>query len=66
MAFLIPVMEHWLERHIAQWEIDLMTHRTMRERSTTQPIVLMLVVTQTSLYCESNSYLWYLEHYDDY
>ena len=32
MAFVTPVMEHWLEREIAQW-VDPMTHCTMGERS---------------------------------
>ena len=32
-AFVTPVMEHWLEREIAQWMIDPTTHRTMSERS---------------------------------
>ena len=31
-AFVTPVVEHWLEREIAQW-IDPTTHRTMSERS---------------------------------
>ena len=31
-AFVIPVVEHWLEREIAQW-VDPTTHRTMSERS---------------------------------
>ena len=37
MAFVKPVVEHWLEREIAQWvhprRIDPTTHRTMSERS---------------------------------
>ena len=36
-AFVTPVMEHWLEREIAQWahpmKDDRMTHRTISERS---------------------------------
>ena len=39
-AFVTPVVEHWLEREIAQWihpmkdiRIDPTTHRTMSERS---------------------------------
>ena len=36
-AFGISIVEHWLEREIAQWvhpmKIDPMTHRTMSERS---------------------------------
>ena len=32
-AFVTPVVEHWLEREIAQWRIDPMTHRTMSEHS---------------------------------
>ena len=28
-AFVTPVVEHWLEREIAQWRIDPTTHRTM-------------------------------------
>ena len=32
-AFVTPVVEHWLEREIAQWRIDPMTHRTMSEGS---------------------------------
>ena len=32
-AFGTPVMEHWLEREIAQWRIDPMTHHTMSKRS---------------------------------
>ena len=31
-AFVTPVMEHWLEREIAQW-VHTTTHRTMSERS---------------------------------
>ena len=31
-AFVAPVVEHWLEREIAQW-VDPTTHRTMSERS---------------------------------
>ena len=34
-AFVTPVMEHWLEREIAQ-RIDPRTHRTMNERSTSE------------------------------
>ena len=30
-AFVTPVVEHWLEREIAQW-VDPTTHRTMSER----------------------------------
>ena len=32
-AFVTPLVEHWLEREIAQWRIDPTTHRTMNERS---------------------------------
>ena len=32
MAFVTPVVEHWLEREIAQW-VDLTTHHTMSECS---------------------------------
>ena len=32
MAFVTPVVEHWLEREIAQW-VDMMTHRTISESS---------------------------------
>ena len=35
-AFVTPVVEHWLEREIAQWvhqRIDPMTHHTMSEQS---------------------------------
>ena len=35
-AFVTPVVEHWLEREIAQWMIDPTTHRTMSERSTSE------------------------------
>ena len=35
-AFVTPVVEHWLEREIAQWRIDPTTHRTMSERSTSE------------------------------
>ena len=45
MAFVIPVVEHWLEREIAPWRIDVMTHRTMSERSyhgATYPLVMLL------------------------
>ena len=31
-AFITPVVEHWLEREIAQWVYPT-THRTMSERS---------------------------------
>ena len=31
-AFVTPVVEHWLERELAQW-VDPTTHRTMSERS---------------------------------
>ena len=30
-AFVTPVVEHWLEREIAQW-VDPPTHRVMSER----------------------------------
>ena len=30
-AFVTPVVEHWLEREITPWGIDLMTHHTMSE-----------------------------------
>ena len=37
MAFVTPVVEHWLEREIVQWvppwRIDPTTHRTMSEHS---------------------------------
>ena len=33
MAFVTPVVEHWLEWEIAPWRIDPTTHRTMSERS---------------------------------
>ena len=37
-AFVTPVVEHWLEREIAQWVHPMkdrsLTHRTMSERST--------------------------------
>ena len=33
MAFVTPVVEHWLEREIAQWVDPTTTHRTMSERS---------------------------------
>ena len=40
MVFVTPVVEHWLEREIAQWvhswRIDPTTHRTMSERSTSE------------------------------
>ena len=32
-AFVTPVVEHWLEREIAQWVYPMTTHRTMSERS---------------------------------
>ena len=36
-AFVIPFVEHWLEREIAQWVlyegVDPTTHRTMSERT---------------------------------
>ena len=32
-GFVTPVVEHWLEREIAQWRIDPTTHRTMSECS---------------------------------
>ena len=32
-AFVKSVVENWVEREIAQWRIDPMTHRTMSERS---------------------------------
>ena len=36
-AFVTPIMKHWLEQEIGQigppWRVDLMTHRTMSERS---------------------------------
>ena len=32
MAFVAPVVEHWLEQEIAQW-IDPTIHHTMSERS---------------------------------
>ena len=32
-AFVTPVVEHCLEREIAQWRIEPTTHRTMSERS---------------------------------
>ena len=35
-AFVTPVVEHWLEREIAPWRIDPMTHRNMSERSTSE------------------------------
>ena len=39
-AFVIPVVEHWLEREIAQWvhpmKDDPTTHRTMSEHSTSE------------------------------
>ena len=37
-AFVTPVVEHWLEREIAQWvnPIDPTIHRTMSERSTSE------------------------------
>ena len=31
-AFVTPIVEHWLEREIAQW-----VHRNMSERSTSEP-----------------------------
>ena len=34
LAFVRPVMEHWLEGEIAQWGIDPMTHHTMSRHST--------------------------------
>ena len=30
--FVTPVVEHWLEREIAQWRIDPTIHRTISER----------------------------------
>ena len=39
-AFVTPVVEHWLEREIAQWVHPMKdcktTHRTMSERSTSE------------------------------
>ena len=39
-TFITPVLEHWLEREIAQWvhpsRVDPTTHRTMSERSTSE------------------------------
>ena len=34
-AFVTPVVEHWLEREIAQW-VHPMKDRTMSERSTSE------------------------------
>ena len=46
-AFIIPVVEHWLEREIAQWEIDPMTHCIMSRHSTTE---LYLAPTTSKLH----------------
>ena len=33
IAFLTPVVEHWLEREIAQWVIDLMSVLLLHDKT---------------------------------